>query len=137
MIQTIIFLRGLPASGKSTWAKQYCLENPNFIRINKDDLRILLGNQPFSYEFENVVLNIQRYIGTSILKFGKSIIVDDTNFSPKHHDFWKNFADNEGFEFVLKTFDTPVEECIDRDSKRPESVGKGVILNMYEKYLKT
>ena len=40
----IIICRGIPASGKSTWAKQWVLEDPEHrIRINQDDIRNMLG----------------------------------------------------------------------------------------------
>jgi predicted kinase len=39
MTQKLIMCKGLPASGKSTWAKEYARNNSNFIRINNDDLR--------------------------------------------------------------------------------------------------
>lgn len=47
MILFLIFasiIWGLPASGKSTWAKQWVLEDPEHrVRINQDDIRLMLG----------------------------------------------------------------------------------------------
>ena len=46
---TVTLTKGLPGSGKSTWAKQIIDENPSFFkRINKDDLRAMLDNGKFS-----------------------------------------------------------------------------------------
>lgn len=134
--QKIIFLRGLPASGKSTFARQYCIDNPEFIRINKDDIREELGNPPFSRKFEDNVLELQRSRGLEILKNGKSLIVDDTNFSKTHEKFWRLITEELKIEFKIKEFNADLEECIRRDSLRINSVGKNVIENMYNKYIK-
>lgn len=37
---------------------------------------------------------------------------------------------------IVLPFDTPLEECIRRDGEREKSVGKGVIMNMYNSFLK-
>ena len=43
-MKRIILTRGVPASGKSTWAKQEVLKDPEHsIRINRDDLRNMSG----------------------------------------------------------------------------------------------
>lgn len=136
MEQTILFLRGLPASGKSTFAIQYCKENSNFKRLNKDSIREFMGNPKFSRKFETLVLDIQRKAGEFLLNNGYSIIIDDTNFSEKHYNYWQKIASERGITFILKDFNTPLDECIRRDFEREKSVGKGVILNMYEKYIK-
>ena len=85
--QKIIFLKGLPASGKSTWSKQYCIDNPDFVRINKDEIRELLGNPKWSSKFETEVVRIQREIGKSLSSLGKSLIIDDTNFGSDHEKY--------------------------------------------------
>lgn len=136
MKQKIIFCKGLPGSGKSTWAKQYCIDHPEFERINKDDIRGLFGNPEFSREFENKVLQYQRTKGLSILDEGKSLIVDDTNFAEKHWNFWSEMAYKRGIQIEKKIFDTPVEECISRDLAREKSVVKGVIMGMYNQFIK-
>ena len=39
----VILTVGLPASGKSTWAKEQVSQNPGqYKRVNKDDLRAML-----------------------------------------------------------------------------------------------
>lgn len=128
-------MKGLPASGKSTWAKDYCSSNPTYVRINKDDIRELLGTPVFSNKFEDAVLDIQRRMGLAILSTGKSLIVDDTNFAPKHEKYWRNIANSMDLKLDVMNFDTPVDICIERDAKREKSVGKDVILKMYEKYI--
>lgn len=133
--QKIIFCQGIPGSGKTTWAKQFCIDNPEFVRINKDDIRILLGSPKFSRDFEDLVVDIQRRMGLAILFTGKSLIVDDTNFSNSHINYWQTISKRTGHTFEMKTFLTPVEECVRRDSEREKSVGKRVILDMYKKYI--
>ena len=132
----IIFCKGLPASGKSTWSKEFVKENPNYIRLNKDDIREFFGNPPFSSSFEKSVLTVQKTLGDVAIKLGKSLIIDDTNFAEKHEIYWRSIASENSMEFEIKFFDIPVEECIKRDSEREKSVGKGVILSMYNTYLK-
>jgi predicted kinase len=135
-MQTILFLRGLPASGKSTFAKQYCIEFPEFVRINKDVIRELLGNPRFTRAFEDEVLDIERRMGKIILQFGKSLIVDDSNFSKIHYNYWKQIALANNYLFEFKFLDVSLEECILRDRNRKDSVGEEVIIDMYNKYLK-
>lgn len=51
-MQKVIVLKGLPASGKSTWAKNLVLKDSTYKRINKDDLRAMLDASKFSKENE-------------------------------------------------------------------------------------
>jgi predicted kinase len=50
----ILFLMGIPCSGKSTYANQLCLrKDTSWTRINKDDLRAMLfNNKPYSKGIE-------------------------------------------------------------------------------------
>ncbi len=130
-MQKIFLLKGLPASGKSTWARGYCGENPKTKRVNKDDLRAMIsckhtkGNESF-------VLVIRNSFIHHALSMGYDVIVDDTNFHPKHEDDIRVLALNFDAEVEIKEFDTPIEECIRRDSYRtgPANVGEEVIRRM-------
>ena len=144
MNRKVIMLKGLPASGKSTYAKQLVIENENAVRINKDDLRTMLHNSKWSKSKEKEVLKIRDELILFYLKNNKkTILIDDTNFHQKHEstirtlvkEFNKENNENVQFEIDDSFCNTPVDECIYRDSKRSNSVGEQVILDMYYKYL--
>lgn len=139
----LIMLKGLPASGKSTWAKDYITKFPDlkFKRINKDDFRSMLDNSVWSKENEKFVLSMRDMTVVKALTSGFSVIIDDTNFSPTHEKRLRDLVNQtakkikEEIEFQVVLFNTTLEECIQRDLRRPVSVGEKVIRDMYDKYL--
>lgn len=137
MEKKIIICQGLPGSGKSTWAKQYVLNNPEFMRLNKDEIREQFVNVPYSQEFEEDIISIQRTYACAAINCGKSLIIDDSNFNTKYLIYWQNLAMRCNYECVIEVFDTPVDECIRRDSMRKKPVGSEAIIQMYEKYIKS
>ena len=44
MALKLILTKGLPASGKTTWAKEYIQKYPETANLCKDDLRLQLGS---------------------------------------------------------------------------------------------
>lgn len=135
----VIMTKGLPASGKSTWAKQLLDENPHqWKRVNKDDLRAMLDNGLWSKKNEQFVLRMEEYMMVEALKAGKHVILDNTHIEGKHFERVKNVLKNNGLQervqVEIKEFDVPLEECIKRDLKRPNSVGEHVIKRMWKKW---
>lgn len=132
----ILLLKGLPASGKSTYSKELVTKDHNWVRVNKDDLRAMMNNGEFLGKLEKQVIKTEREIAENALKLGKNVVIDDTNFNPIHEEYFRDLAMRYGAEFEVKFFDTPLEECIKRDIKRPNGVGETVIRKMYNQYLK-
>lgn len=129
----LLLLKGLPASGKSTHAKE--LVAKGWKRVNKDDLRAMIDSGKHSKPNEKAILYIEFHIASYFLANGYNVVVDDTNFA--YEKEWRNEALAHGAEFESKFFDVPVMECIERDAKRGEkSVGAKVIMGMYNRYLK-
>jgi predicted kinase len=130
--------RGLPASGKSTWAREKQAEFPlgDIKRVNKDDLRAMLDAGKWSPENEAFVVYVRDCIVVAALKKGKSVIVDDTNLAPEHEVRLRELAHKNGaaFELVDFTHASP-EECIGRDRTRADSVGEEVIRGMWDQFL--
>jgi len=128
---TLIMTKGLPASGKTTWAKQQKAK-----RVNKDDLRAMIDNGKWSKENEQLILIIRDILITNFLGHGYDVIVDDTNLHPKHEKNLKELADSLGVYFTVRDFtDVPLETCLERDRKRPNYVGEKVIKQMYRQFL--
>ena len=132
----VLLLKGLPASGKTTFAKELVRNDGNWVRVNKDDLRNMLHGNKWSGAREKKIIACERWLAGLLLDEGKNVVVDDTNFNPTHERYFKELAKSHGAEFSIKEFDTPLDECIKRDNARPNGVGETVIRRMYNKYLK-
>lgn len=79
----LIITRGLPASGKSTQAKQWVLEDPEHrVRINQDDIRLMLGKY-WVPKREPLVQHIQEEALIEALLKGYDIVIDNTNLNKK------------------------------------------------------
>lgn len=130
-------LKGLPASGKSTYARiliEDAKPDNQWKRVNKDDLRAMIDAGQWSKENESFVKGTQTDIVISCLTKGISVVVDDTNFA--YEDKWKEIAEAYGADFEVKYFDTMPSVCIERDLQRGDKmVGKKVIMDMYTKYV--
>ena len=73
-----IVLSGYPASGKTVLARRLISENPEFVRINVDDLRNMFfaaGQPPGDEEF---VYNTITALRDSILRNRRSVVIDST-----------------------------------------------------------
>ncbi len=141
-MQKILFLKGLPASGKSSYAKELLKKEPGiWKRVNKDDLRAMLDNGKWSKQNETFLLEVRDFTICNALLKGYNVVVDDTNFAEKHYQTIQKIAQDfldRGHEIKVETkfFDVDLDECIARDLKRPVSVGAKVIKDMYNQYLR-
>ena len=133
---TVYFTIGLPASGKSTWAKAKVDKSPNGIkRVNKDELRAMLDNSYFSKGNEKFVLNIQDQIIKAALEEGKHVIVDNTHLAPKHEARIRELIKGLAVLEIVDFRHVSLETCIERDLKRFNSVGEKVIRDMYNQFI--
>src|ERR1700761_8240089 len=138
MTNTLYMTKGLPASGKSYWAREYYNKHKGQVTlVDKDSLRLLLHNGHHSKANEREVLMARDAIIENSMLEGRNVICHDTNFEPKHEESLRALAEAYQYDFVIKDFtDVPLETCLERDAKRGEkSVGRKVILDMYYKYL--
>jgi len=142
-MRKIILCEGLPASGKSTWAKEKA-KLPGWKRVNKDDLREMIDGGKWSKDNEKLILKARDQLISLYLEQGNHVIVDDTNLHSKHkkrmEEIAKAFSDGDESKVqveVNKEFlKVDVRTCIERDKKRENGVGEHVIMKMYNDYLK-
>lgn len=140
-MKKVIILRGIPGSGKSTYAKQLVAENPNaYKRINRDDLRMMFDDGYVSKGNEKFVKQVRDMLIIKALEDGKHVIVDDTNLSETNlvriqqlvHEF--NKAHNDEVSIEVKEMETSLAESIARDAKREKKVGETVIRQMHRQF---
>lgn len=139
----IIFCVGVPASGKSTWSKDFVRNNENYARLCRDDYRYMYKDMGwFGDEIrDNLETLITKNIVDNLfnlMSLGFDVVIDETNLDSKRLKSWlKTFKSDQlkdDVDIQFKIFDISFEEALDRDSKRERSVGKKVIKKMFDKY---
>lgn len=127
----LYILRGLPASGKSTHAKDMMSVKENeWYRVNKDLLRTMLHFDEFTGKRDRVTHDVSVTLVRKLVAEGKNVIVDDTNLNPRTHAAYMGIVKDLGCDYGDHLIDTPMELCIQRDSQRDKNVGEDVIKRM-------
>lgn len=135
----IILCRGIQGSGKSTWAKQWVLEDPEHrVRFNNDDIRNMLGKY-WVPSREKIVTEIKKDFMINAMELGYDIVIDNMNLNSNEVTYYKDLAASTSrlispYIVEFKDFFIPLEVCIERDSKRENPVGEEIIRATYERY---
>lgn len=147
----LIICRGLPASGKTTWARRNVAsalqpEYERMCRVNRDDIRQMLHDGTFIKGItEDVVIAVRDASILAALRKGWDVISDDTNLKSRNVTDLLKLAAKTGAEVEFKDFtDVSVDECVRRDTKRGlddplginKWVGEDVILDQYNRFIK-
>lgn len=133
----VVAMRGYPASGKSTWARDWVAADPeNRARLNRDDLRASLFavTGVGTYLQERAVTIAQHTAAKQLLAAGISVVFDDTNLRLKYAREVAVLAKHAGATFRYVDMETPVDECVRRDAVRDRVVGEDVIRSMAARF---
>ena len=137
----LLILRGLPASGKSTHAKE--LVEKGWICVEKDVIRLdgrLFKDGLYNHKRgdEANVLKERNRLIREALGAGRNVVSSDTNLNPKHITGLTAIAREFGASVEQRDFlDVPLAELIERDAKREKPVGEQVIRGMFHDFVKT
>lgn len=141
-MKTVTIMRGLPASGKSTWAKTQITEHPGrYKRLNKDDLRMMLDNGHHSPSNEKFVERMRDFMLVEALREGKHVIIDDTNLSSRPIARIKQVIERyqketgEQVQVEVRELEVSLEDSLARDKARGSTVGREAILRMYRQHI--
>lgn len=138
----ILLTKGIPASGKSTFARELVAKG-GWIQSNKDELREMLHISKWSKTNEKFVLSVRDYIVEEALKDGKNVVISDTNLDPAHFKRMCQIAQQFDKDITVweKYFPIELEEAIKRNEKRlleggNKLVTKEVIEKLYNRHVK-
>jgi len=138
---------GLPASGKSTKAKQMCADDPNLVRANLDSLRMkvmfefgipVTWANAFTKKVEQEVGARHADIITQAAWDGKDLIIDDCHISPKSQEKIIKKVEKLGYEVEILDFRfVPLQVCIDRNRARKgfAKVTEKVIIDLHNRFV--
>jgi len=139
---------GISGSGKSYWTTTFIKENPNYLRINRDTIRLtLVGNLDSYYQrkdlnyIEKDVTRLEDEFYKHLSLSGFSIIIDNTNLTEKYINRWINLSNclklDARINLKFKLFDISLEEAERRVAKREKMQtfeDLGYINKQFEQY---
>ena len=133
---TVHVMTGLPASGKSTFARKLVADSGGRVRrVNLDDLRAMLGHDgAWSKTHERAALDIQDAAVRTAIDAGFDVVVDNTHLTPRIPGRLKAVVTGRATFTVHDSTGVPVEECIRRDAARANPVGEAVIRRMSDSH---
>lgn len=141
----LFITRGLPGSGKTTFARKWVAEDPRRrARVNRDNVGIQLHGRRF-YEDRDLMQDTEKAISIAaqaqvgqLLRRGWDVICDDTNLRRRFARDLRNVALLNGADFeVIDMLDVPFSEVIDRNELRAGTaayVPIPVIEDMHRKF---
>ena len=131
--KTILILVGVPACGKSTFAREFIKGKSTWIRVNRDDIRLMCGDY-WVPSREGLINTLEETSITSALEQGYNVIIDATNLNPKTKVKWEGIASKFNANVEYKEIVIPYKEAVKRDKNRDLQVGEDTIRTFYRKY---
>ena len=133
MSKILMLLQGVPASGKSTFAREFVKGKKDWVIVCRDSFREARGDY-WIPEQEGYISVLEDTAVYSAMTSNYNIIIDAMNLNPKTIKKWTDIVDKHGYELQIKRFEVPLHVAIERDIQRGNKVGSKVIREIYAKY---
>ena len=138
MSRVFYVVRGLPGSGKTTYAKEWVKEDPEHrARFNRDDLRDMVHAGVYIGKgTEYQIVHYQQVLIREALSLGNDVVCDDTNLNDETVDRLVLAARSVVgvLSHIIDFRHVPLEVCVARDVARGikggNMIGREVIEDM-------
>lgn len=135
--QVITLTRGIPGCGKTTFARAWVAEDPDWrVRINRDDTRKMIADKyhGLSRHQEETVTLLQKAQARAAIEGKLSVIIDDTNLRASNVKGWLELGAELGVPVLHEDIPFDLEQVVVWDFKREKTVGEVVIRDFYSRY---
>lgn len=133
----LVINRGIPGSGKSTYARKWVFDGTprnRRARVNRDDIRKQLYGVDFGVPVEETVVTaVEDAMIRSLLSKGVSVIVDDCNISQRYINRFKKMGEEFGAEVSVNLINVELQVAIERNQGRERFVPVHVIEDMHKR----
>lgn len=130
---SLILLVGVPGSGKTTYAKNYIERNPNTIHLSSDAIRKeLYGDENIQGNPGDIFALMQKR-AIEALNNGRNVVYDATNVTRKDRASIIGVCPK-FVKIECHIIWAPIETCVERDSTRERTAGRGIIDRMLKRF---
>lgn len=138
---TMTILHGLPASGKSTWARDHI--DDRTVIVNVDGIRRSMAGTLSKWysvgsrnDRESIAITAAHTIAETALRSNVNVIIDMQNLNGRTVAQWTRIAARHDANVVLVMFDAPLDDILTRNAERPEDdrVPEDYIRRQAERY---
>jgi len=133
-MSNIILLVGISGAGKSTWAKKFLQDNPQYIYLNADKMRLIMTGDESNQDKNYQVFQTLEHMASYLMSLGNNLIIDNTNYNKKNRLIWNRLATAFNYNKEWVVFKTPLEQCILNNEKRARKVPIDVIKRQHENF---
>ena len=132
----IKILIGATGSGKTTFAKYWIRTEPNWMRVCRDDFRLMHFNHAnLTFEEENRISDMIDGSIKALIDKGVNVLIDATHCKAEYiNGYIKKYNDKATISFQV--FDVNLNELKFRCKDRFEKTGKYIPVSVIEKYYK-
>ena len=122
---TLTILRGLPGSGKSTWARQHA--DSNTVIVSLDGLRAMMAggrqawHETMNPQMNRLLVRQAHTIISDLLAKGVNVISDSQHVNPRFCVDEVRIASRHKAHVETVTLDVPLDDLLERNSSRVES----------------
>jgi len=141
-VTELVITRGLPGSGKSTWAGRWAAAGGlDRAEVNRDALRMMMFGRTandLTPDHEPLVTAVQDAAVTALLAAGVSVVCSDTNLPDEVAARFAVLASRAGAAFrVADLRDVPLDLCLARNAARADKppVPERWIRDMHARYI--
>ena len=132
----ILILVGAPGSGKSTFSKYFIRTEENWMRLCRDDFRMMhFTHSNLSSREEGLITDMMDASIEALLRKRCNVLIDATHCRAEYLNHYIGKF-NHLADIRFKLFEVDSKELIDRCDKRHKETGKYIPLNVHKKYLK-
>ncbi len=132
----ILILVGVPGSGKSTFAKYFIRTEENWMRLCRDDFRMMrFTYSNLSPREESLITDMLDVSIGALLKKHCNILIDATHCRAEYLEHYMEKF-NHLADISFKVFDVDEKEIAKRCDARNQETGKFIPINVQKRYLK-
>ncbi len=129
----LVLLCGLPASGKTTLARELA-EAYGAVRLNPDEWELALGIDPFDAEFQGRLEAEFSRLTERLLALGTSVILEWGFWARSERDEKRDLGRSLGAAVELRFLNVPYQELVQRVVDRQARGGLAITRHHMEEY---